>query len=98
MSEIYRGIGLLSASTVDSITDYKRFYVVFCHVASSKHEPVRVEQFRRTSVLCICAPYERIRPASKVKLVATVWTSTWALQMAMHFFPPIMFLLPKDSL
>ncbi len=31
-------------------------------------EPARVEEFRRTSTLCVGAPYERIRPASKVKI------------------------------
>ncbi len=31
-------------------------------------EPAWVEELRRTSALCVDAPYERIRPASKVKI------------------------------
>ncbi len=31
-------------------------------------EPVRVEELQRTSALSVDAPYERIRPASKVKI------------------------------
>ncbi len=85
-SEIYRGITLLSASTVDSI--YNGFYIVFYRVAPSRatrvrgrhvsngavlrvlpvDEPARVEELRWTSALCVDAPYERIRPASKVKI------------------------------
>ncbi len=85
-SEIYQGITLLSASTVDNI--YNGFYIVFFRVTPRhsyslpwRHgssaaalwvlpgdEPARVEEFRRTSALCVDAPYERIRPASKVKI------------------------------
>ncbi len=30
-----------------------------------RDEPARVEELQRTSVLCVDAPYERIRPASR---------------------------------
>ncbi len=101
-SEIYRGIPLLSASTVDSI--YNGFYIVFyrvapCHSRPRKtwkqrgsaagfagDEPMRVEELRWTSALCGDAPYERIRPASKVKIY--VCLSVCLCQIFAHQFNP----------
>ncbi len=95
-SEIYRGITLLSASTVDSI--YNGFYIVFYRVAprratcvrgrhesSAADEPARVE-LRRTSALSVDASYERIRPASKVKIY--VCLSVCLCQIFAHQFNP----------
>ncbi len=106
MSEIYRGITLLSASTVGSI--YNGFYIVFYRVAlrhatrvRGRHgssgavprvlpgdEPARVEEFRRTSALCVDvdAPYERIRPASKVKILYMYVLSVCLCQIFAHQF------------
>ncbi len=66
-SEIYRGISLLSASTVDSINGFYIVYI-FCRVAPRSatrvrgwvlpgDEPAKVEEFQRTS-MCVDAPYK----------------------------------------
>ncbi len=68
-SEIYRGISLLSASTVDSINGFYIVYI-FCRVAPRSgtrvrgwvlpgDEPAKVEsgKFQRTS-MCVDAPYK----------------------------------------
>ncbi len=103
-SEIYQGITLLSASTVDSI--YNGFYIVFYRVAPCRatrvrgrhessgaapqvlpvDEPARVEELRRTSALSVDAPYERIRPASKVKIYVRL--SVCLCQIFAHQFNP----------
>ncbi len=109
MPEIYRGITLLSASTVDSI--YNGFYIVFCRIelrcaaplASEEDteaagaapwvlpgdEPARVGELRRTSALCADAPYERIRPASKVKIYVRL--SVCLYQIFAHQFNLVTF-------
>ncbi len=52
-------------------------------------EPARVEEFRRTSTLCVSAPYERIRPASKVKI--DVRLSVCLCQIFAHQFNLVTF-------
>ncbi len=47
-------------------------------------EPARVEEFWRTSALCVDAPYERIRPASKVKIYVRL--SVFLFQIFAHQF------------
>ncbi len=52
-------------------------------------EPVRVEEFRTTSALCVDAPYERIRPASKVKIYVRL--SVYLCQIFAHQFNLVTF-------
>ncbi len=52
-------------------------------------EPARVEEFRRTSTLCVSAPYERIRPVSKVKI--DVRLSVCLCQIFAHQFNLVTF-------
>ncbi len=93
VSETARADTLLSASTVDSI--YNGFYILFLSSRAVRprktriqrlqvfpgDEPARVEELRRTGV---DAPYERIRPASKVKIY--VCFSVCLCQIFAHHF------------
>ncbi len=47
------------------------------------YEPTRVEEFQRTSALCVDAPYDRIRPESKVKNIS-VMTTLRGIGMVMY--------------
>ncbi len=52
-------------------------------------EPARVEELRRASALCVDAPYERIRPASKVNI--NVHLSVCLCQIFAHQFNLVTF-------
>ncbi len=60
-SEIYRGITLLSVSTVGSI--YNGFYIVFCRVVG-----MNPREWKSSGEHLRCVSMHLTRPASKVKL------------------------------
>ncbi len=98
------GITLLSACTVDSIMGSILSFVVLRRAARvrGRHgssaaapqvlpgdEPARVEELRRTSVLRVDTPYERIRPASKVNIYVRL--SVCLCQIFAHQFNLVTF-------
>ncbi len=101
-SEIYQGITLLSASIVDiymmgsillSVVESRCAAPLVSEEDTEPaprvlpgDEPTRVGEFWRRSALCVDAPYERIRPASKVNI--KVHLSVCLSQIFVHKFNP----------